>query len=111
MLELKFHEKFFHMINNGRKIQTTRTHLKQGCDVDEDIIARFVNDNDEFTGQKLLLHVSEITKKQFKSLDDIDAIREDVITVRKLQNDLLNFYPDLNDYSKIYCIRFDKLLY
>ena len=103
---VKFKQEYYDRIRDGVKTQTMRIAAKRlDVNVDEFCIAVFPD------GNELLLKITDVGYKAFKSINDDDARREGFDDVDDLKNTLLTIYSDywLDEYSRVYFYRFECL--
>ena len=99
---VKFHKKYYTPIHDGYKTQTMRTARKR-LDVQDGDIIKAVFPGIE---SALLLRVTSVTYKQFKSINLDDAINEGLQSVDELKNELLKIYPNVNKWDRFYLYKF-----
>ena len=102
---VKFHKKYYLPILNGDKTQTMRTARKR-LDVKVNEVV-----NCAFTGwnKTIRVKITKIGYKQFKSITDEDAQLEGYNTKEELIEALLEFYPNLDKWDRLYYYRFKVL--
>lgn len=100
---LKFNKEYYPAIINGEKTQTLRKNNKKLLE-DEIVKAIFPG-----TDNELLIKITDTGYKQFKYLDEEDAIREGYNSLNELKQDLLRIYPLLDSFSRVYFYRFKVL--
>ena len=87
---IKFKDHFYQQIKNGQKTQTMRMpHKRKDITENEYVIGRFKNYED------VLLKITKIGYKMFKSINDEDAKREGFNTAEELKNELKEIYKDV----------------
>lgn len=103
---VKFKQKYYDSIRNGVKTQTMRmAHKRIDVNPGEKIIAIFPD------GSELLLRITNVGYKAFKSINDEDAKREGFETKEELQKELLEIYKDyrIEDYNRFYYYQFEYM--
>ena len=98
---LKFDKKYYQMIVDGVKIQTLRNKNKRL--VEGEIIKAIFPGTD----LEIMLKITSVGYKQFKYLDEEDAELEGYSNVDDLKKELLEFYPLLGSFDRIYMYRFE----
>lgn len=103
--KIKFHKKYYLAMLNGDKTQTMRLASKR-LDVQENDIVTAI-----FPGwdKTLKIKILKIGYKQAKSITDEDAVLEGFNTKKELFDELLGFYPYLNNHDRLYYYRFEVL--
>ena len=103
---IKFNKEYYQPIADGLKTQTLRLARKR-VDVQEGEIAKavFIGLNDT-----LLIRISKIGYKMFKSINLDDAHREGYDNVSDLKNALLKIYPDTNHWDRFYYYQFEVVV-
>ena len=103
---VKFKREYYEDIFNDVKTQTMRIAAKRlDVSVGDVCIAVFPD------GRELLLKITDVGYKAFKSINDDDARLEGFDSVDDLKNALLTIYRDywLDEYSRVYYYRFECL--
>lgn len=103
---VKFYQEYFQPILEGSKTQTMRmAHKRLDVKVDDEVIAIFPD------GQELVLRITDVGYKAFKSINDKDAEREGFNSAEELKNVLREIYKDFNveDYNRFYFYRFELI--
>lgn len=98
---IKFNKEYYQLILDGKKTQTLRTSNKR-LQVDEIIKAIFPG-----TSNELKIKITDIGYKQFKYLDEEDAMLEGYDSLDELKKDLLSIYPRLDNFDRLYYYRFE----
>ena len=101
---LKFKQEYYTMIKEGVKTQTMRMPQKRlEVSPGDSVIAIFPD------GEELLLKITNVGYKAFKSINDEDAEREGFETVDELKKVLLDIYHEFNifDSSRFYYYQFE----
>lgn len=102
---LKFKGKYYDLIKNGSKTQTMRIPAKKLKDIKpHDLVIAIFTDREE----QLLLEITEVGYKQFKSITDEDAKNEGFNSVAELKHELEEIYTiyTLQDYDRLYYYKF-----
>ena len=105
-LVVKFKQKYYRQIVRGVKTQTMRLPAKRiDVSVGEKVIALFPN------GEELLLRITNVGYKYFKSINDDDAKREGFGSADELKEELLDIYSDymIEDSNRFYYYQFEYL--
>ena len=102
---IKFHAKYYTLIRDGLKTQTMRLARKR-LDVNEGDVVTAVFPGRDVT---LKIRILKIGYKQVKSIDLDDAVREGYNEVSDLKNDLLKFYPYMNQFDRLYYYIFERV--
>ena len=100
---VKFNQEYFQPVLDGSKTQTMRmAHKRLDVKADDEVIAIFPD------GQELLLKITDVGYKAFKSINDEDAEREGFSSAEELKNVLREIYKDfgVEDYNRFYYYRF-----
>lgn len=100
---IKFKDHFYQSIKNGSKTQTMRmSHKRVDVKEDEYVIGRFK------TFEDVLLKISKVGYKMFKSINDEDAKREGFNSADELKQELLEIYNDVEvlETSRFYYYQF-----
>ena len=100
---VKFKQKYFEQIKNGVKTQTMRMpHKRIDVKPGDMVIALFPN------GEELLLRITKVGYKAFKSINDIDAKMEGFTSADELKQELLDIYHiyKIEDYNRFYYYQF-----
>lgn len=103
---VKFNQEFYNAIVNGSKTQTMRmAHKRLDVKVDDEVIAIFPD------GGELLLRITDVGYKAFKSINDEDAKHEGFESAAELKTCLKEIYNDFNveDYNRFYYYRFELI--
>lgn len=100
---VKFNKKYYQLIRDGVKTQTMRLARKR-LDVQENdiVTAIFPGINDT-----LKIKIIKIGYKQFKSITLEDAKLEGYDDIMSLKNELINIYPSINQFDRLYYYRFE----
>jgi len=86
---MKFKDHYYPAIKNGVKTQTMRMpHKRFNVNENEYVIGRFK------TYEDILLKITKVGYKMFKSINDEDAMREGFNSADELKNELLEIYKD-----------------
>ena len=100
---IKFKDHYYPAIKNKVKTQTMRMSHKR-IDVKEDdyVIGRFKNYED------VLLKITKVGYKMFKSINDEDAMREGFNSADELKKELSEIYKDMGvlETSRFYYYQF-----
>jgi len=101
--EVKFKKEYYPLIRDGVKTQTLRLARKR-LDVQEGTFVKAV-----FPGidEVLLIRITKIGYKQFKSITLDDALREGFESVSDLKNELIKIYPLMNKFDRLYYYQFE----
>ena len=102
MTVIKFRDEFYQKIRNGEKVQTMRTPSHRLDVVPGDFAACVFPGIDE----QLFVTITDVGYKYFKSLNDEDARLEGFESVHELKKVLLDIYPTLDNYNRLYYYRF-----
>ena len=105
-LLIKFKQKYYEQIRDGSKTQTMRLPAKRiDVDIGEKVIAIFPN------GEELLLRITNVGYKYFKTINDDDAKREGFQSAGELKRELLEIYSDymIEDSNRFYYYQFEYL--
>lgn len=97
---LKFNKEYYQPIHDGIKTQTIRKNNKR-LNPDEIVKAIFPG-----TEKELQIQITETGYKQFKYLDEEDAKLEGYNNLEELKKDLMNIYPLIDGFDRIYYYRF-----
>lgn len=97
---LKFNKEYYQPIIAGVKTQTLRTSNKRLLE-DEIVKAIFPG-----TELELKIKITNTGYKQFKYLNEEDAMLEGYDSLDELKKDLLNIYPRLDNFDRLYYYRF-----
>ena len=90
---------------NGDKTQTMRLARKRLNVRENDIVtAVFPGFN-----KTLKIRIQKIGYKQVKSIDDEDAQREGYLNKEDLMKELLEIYPNMDKWDRVYYYRFEVL--
>ena len=90
---------------NGDKTQTMRLARKRLNVRENDIVtAVFPGFN-----KTLKIRIQKIGYKQVKSIDDEDAQREGYLNKEDLMKELLDIYPNMDKWDRVYYYRFEVL--
>lgn len=103
---IKFKQEYYDSILNGRKTQTMRMAGKRlDVNVGEICIAVFPN------GKELLIKITDVGYKAFKSINDDDAKREGFNNAEELKQELFEIYNEfrIEDYNRFYFYRFEVI--
>ena len=98
---LKFNKEYYQTIIAGVKTQTLRTSNKRLLE-DEIVKAIFPG-----TELELKIKITNTGYKQFKYLDEEDAMLEGYDSLDELKKDLLSIYPRLDNFDRLYYYRFE----
>ena len=102
---VKFLKKYYLMMLNGDKTQTMRLARKRLNVRENDIVtAVFPGFN-----KTLKIRIQKIGYKQVKSIDDEDAQREGYLNKEDLMKELLEIYPNMDKWDRVYYYRFEVL--
>lgn len=99
--EILFADKFLDLINNGTKITTVRSGIR----------SYVPGVYDMFNSDKTIhmyVNIVGVTCRRFCELDDIVARTDGFADVAELKNELLTFYPDLNDDSPVTVVYLER---
>ena len=105
-LLIKFKQKYYEQIRDGNKTQTMRLPAKRiDVDIGEKVIAIFPN------GEELLLRITNVGYKYFKTINDDDAKREGFQSADELKQELLEIYSDykIEESNRFYYYQFEYL--
>lgn len=97
---LKFNKEYYQSIIGGVKTQTLRKNNKR-LQVDEIVKAIFPG-----TTNECKIQITETGYKQFKYLNEEDAELEGYNNLEELKKDLINIYPRLDGFDRLYYYRF-----
>ena len=103
-LGVKFKQKYYEQIKSGLKTQTMRmAHGRIDVEPGEKIVALFPN------GDELLLKITKVGYKAFKSINDEDAKREGFTSAEELKEELCSIYHNfkVDDYNRFYYYQFE----
>lgn len=101
--KIKFKKEYYQLISDGVKTQTLRLARKR-LDIHEgDIVVAVFPGLDE----TLLIKITKVGYKQFKSLTLDDAKREGFDSLTDLKNELLKIYPIINKWDRLYYYWFE----
>jgi hypothetical protein len=103
MKELKFNKEYYMPILTGEKTQTLRKNRKRIRPGD---IVRCVFPG---TSMECKVKITKIGYKQFKYLNDEDAKLEGFESVDELKKVLMEIYPRLDKFDRLYYYRFKCL--
>ena len=98
---LKFNKMYYQMIVDGVKTQTIRKSNKR-FGTGETVKAIFPGTDLEIT-----VIITDAGYKQFKYIDDEDAEREGYSSAQELKEALLEIYPRLDNFDRVYYYRFE----
>ena len=98
---LKFNKEYYQAIKDGVKTQTLRKHNKK---FQEDEIVKAIFPG---TTEECFIKITHTGFKQFKYLDEEDAIMEGYNSLDELKKDLLKIYPRLDQFDRLYYYRFE----
>lgn len=102
---VKFNKKYYQLIRDGVKTQTMRLARKRLDVRENDIVtAIFPGINDT-----LKIKICKIGYKQFKSITLEDAKLEGYDDIMSLKNELINIYPSMNQFDRLYYYRFEVM--
>lgn len=101
--KIKFKKEYYPLIRDGVKTQTLRLARKR-LDVREDdfVVAVFPG-----LDETLLIKITKVGYKQFKSLTLDDAKRDGFDSLADLKNELLKIYPTINKWDRLYYYWFE----
>ena len=106
MVIVKFRQEYYDLIVNGSKTQTMRLPAKR-IDVNpgEKIIAVFPE------GEELLLRITDVGYKYFRSINDDDAKLEGFSSADELKKELTEIYSQyhIDEHNRFYYYRFEHL--
>ena len=100
--QVKFHKKWIKPIREGRKTQTIRTPEKRIESKEGDIVVAVFPESISI----IALGLTKTGYKSFKNIDDDDAKREGFTNSDELKQELLDIYPYLEDYNRVYYYQF-----
>lgn len=102
MTAIKFKKRFHPLIRDGIKTQTLRIPQKR-LELKKDDFAVCVFED---SPERIYVTVTEVGYKYWQSLNDDDAEREGFESVDELKNFLLEIYPDVPSWGRLYYYRF-----
>lgn len=103
--QLKFKGKFYELILKGSKSQTMRIPAKKLDNIKpHDMVIAIFDDRNE----QLLLEITDVGYKQFRSITQEDALREGFQNISELKHELETIYTSytLQEYDRLYYYRF-----